>query len=301
MDFVAIDFETANPDLSSICQVGIATFADGNLCAKWKSLINPEDYFDPFNVSIHGITEENVAHSPKWHEIYPQIGLRLRGAIAVSHTAFDRVALHRACQRSEIQECKCTWLDSARVVRRTWTSVARTGYGLASIAAKLGIEYQPHDALEDARCAGEILLRAISESGRSIEEWLVRVNQPLFATHPLSEYAPNPGGPFFGEVLVFTGALVLARHEAAAIAARAGCAIDEGVTKHTTLLVVGSQEAHKLAGYEKSAKHRKAEALIRKGQHIRILTESDFQTSIAFCSAGAFTSPGENERTQPHC
>jgi hypothetical protein len=88
MNFVAIDFETANPDLSSICQVGIAAFADGNLSGKWESLINPEDYFDPFNVSIHGITEEDVAHSPKWREIYPEIGSRLHGAVAVSHTAF---------------------------------------------------------------------------------------------------------------------------------------------------------------------------------------------------------------------
>jgi DNA polymerase-3 subunit epsilon len=294
MNFVAIDFETANPDLSSICQVGIAAFADGNLSGKWESLINPEDYFDPFNVSIHGITEEDVAHSPKWREIYPEIGSRLHGAVAVSHTAFDRVAFHRACQRAEIEECECTWLDSARVVRRTWTSVARAGYGLAGVAAQLGIEYQPHDALEDARCAGEVLLRAISESGLSIEEWLVRVNQPIFATHRLSEYSANPCGPFLGEVLVFTGALVFTRHEAAALAARAGCTIAQGVTSHTTLLVVGYQDSHKLAGYEKSTKHRKAEALILKGQHIRILTEIDFLTSIACCSTGDPVPAAEN-------
>lgn len=285
MNFVAIDFETANPDLSSICQVGIAGFVDGDLQDQWESLVNPEDYFDPFNVSIHGVTEVDVAHSPKWHEIYPEIDSRLRGAIAVSHTPFDRVAFHRACRRAEIEECECSWLDSARVVRRTWTSVARVGYGLANVAAQLGIEYQPHDAFEDARCAGEVLLRAISESGLSIEEWLVRVNQPIFATHRLSEYAADPSGPFFGEVLVFTGELVLTRHEAAALAARAGCTIAEGVTRHTTLLVVGDQDAHKLAGYEKSAKHRKAEALVLRGQHIRILTEHDFQTSIACCTS----------------
>jgi len=30
MDFVVIDVETANPDLASICQVGVAIFLMGN-------------------------------------------------------------------------------------------------------------------------------------------------------------------------------------------------------------------------------------------------------------------------------
>lgn len=46
--------------------------------------------------------------------------------------------------------------------------------------------------------------------------------------------------------------------------------------KTTTLLVVGDQDIQKLAGHEKSSKHRKAEQLIAEGQHIRILGESDF-------------------------
>ena len=41
-------------------------------------------------------------------------------------------------------------------------------------------------------------------------------------------------------------------------------------------LVVGDQDVQKLAGHNKSSKHRKAEDLILKGQPIRILRESDF-------------------------
>jgi DNA polymerase-3 subunit epsilon len=148
----------------------------------------------------------------------------------------------------------------------------------------LGIEYAAHNALEDAHCAGQVLLRAIADSGLNLSQWLNRVTQPIFASHELSEYAPNSSGPLSGEVLVFTGALSLTRHEAAALAAQAGCTIAEGVTKHTTVLVVGDQDIRKLAGYEKSSKHRKAEALIVGGQHIRILSEDDFQTSIVCCA-----------------
>jgi DNA polymerase III epsilon subunit-like protein len=61
MEFVAIDVETANADLASICQIGIAHFVDGKFCEIWESLVNPEDEFDFINISIHGIDESMVA------------------------------------------------------------------------------------------------------------------------------------------------------------------------------------------------------------------------------------------------
>jgi DNA polymerase-3 subunit epsilon len=79
---------------------------------------------------------------------------------------------------------------------------------------------------------------------------------------------------------VFTGALETPRREAANMAARVGCRVDAGVTKHTTILVVGDQDVKKLTGHEKSSKHRKAEVLISSGQPIRILRETDFKQLV---------------------
>jgi DNA polymerase-3 subunit epsilon len=61
------------------------------------------------------------------------------------------------------------------------------------------------------------------------------------------------------------------------LAAKIGCRVEDGVNKQTSLLVVGDQDIKKLAGHEKSSKHRKAEALILAGQSIRILRETDFK------------------------
>ena len=58
--FVAIDVETANADLASICQIGLVTFADGQIVSGWQSLIDPEDEFNEINISIHGIDESSV-------------------------------------------------------------------------------------------------------------------------------------------------------------------------------------------------------------------------------------------------
>jgi DNA polymerase-3 subunit epsilon len=180
MDFVVIDVETANADVSSICQVGIATFRDGALADTWVSLVNPEDYFSPFNISIHGIDEDRVGDAPTWERVFPQVASLLQGRIVVSHTPFDRLALARACDRYSLARCECTWLDSARVVRRAWPQFSRSGYGLSNVAAYFGIDYQAHDALEDARCAGLLLLRAVDETGLSPEEWLARVERPIY-------------------------------------------------------------------------------------------------------------------------
>jgi len=65
------------------------------------------------------------------------------------------------------------------------------------------------------------------------------------------------------------------------LAASIGCEIASGVTKKTTLLVVGDMDIRHLAGHEKSAKHRKAEDLIRQGAPIRVLRESDFRELVA--------------------
>ena len=110
-----------------------------------------------------------------------------------------------------------------------------------------------HDALEDAKAAGHILLAAMARSGLGIEDWIKRVTKPIDPEQASSGAAirrdGNPEGSLFGEVLVFTGALEIPRREAADMAAQIGCQVGSGVTKETTLLVVGDQDIKRLAGH----------------------------------------------------
>lgn len=285
MEFVAIDVETANADMSSICQIGIACYNKGSLSEEWKSYIDPEDYFDAINISIHGIDESTVKDSPKLSDVANQIYKYLDDHVCVCHTPFDRVAIRQAFDKYEIRHPNCTWLDSARVTRRAWTEFAWRGYGLGNICSFLGYNFAPHDALEDAKAAAYILITAINQTGLDLEAWLKRVEQPIDpakSSYPQSiKKDGNPEGYLYGEVLVFTGALDISRHEAADMAAKIGCQVSSGVTKDTTILVVGDQDIKRLAGHVKSSKHRKAESLIMKGKEIRILQESDFKHLVA--------------------
>ena len=281
MKFVAIDVETANADMASICQVGIAKFSDGQLVEEWASLVDPGDYFDDINIAIHGITEEDVTGSPTFPEIRDQVARFLTAEICVCHTHFDRVSLDQVSTKYRLEGINTVWLDSARVARRAWTDCAWRGYGLVKVCEKIGYKFRNHDALEDAKASGQILLAAIEATGLDLEGWLKRVKQPIDPanSHRNSEIITREG-KFYGEVLVFTGALEIPRREAADMAATVGCRVAQGVTKETTLLVVGDQDVSKLRGREKSSKHRKAEQLISKGQTIRIVKESDFKELV---------------------
>jgi DNA polymerase-3 subunit epsilon len=280
-EFTALDVETANPNLASICQIGLVSFRDGRIVERWESLVNPEDYFDPLYVWRSGIDETTVRTAPTFRAIHVALGRRINGRLIASHMPFDRLALVRDCERYGMPQFEYTWLDTARVVRRAWPQFAARGYNLVNIATECEIEFDHHNALEDARAAGEVLLRAIERTGISLSDWLLRAQQPISAAVSVSfAQDGNPDGPLYGESIAFTGALTLGRKEAARLAAICGCAVTDGVTQATTLLVVGDQDIRRLAGHEKSAKHRKAEALIAKGQTIRILQESDFQQLV---------------------
>jgi DNA polymerase-3 subunit epsilon len=275
--FVAIDVETANADVGSICQIGIAEFGPDGLTAEWTSLVNPESFFDFTNVAIHGIRECDVSAAPTFLDVSQAVTARLRDQIVICHTAFDRSAIKKVAARYQVPEPTCTWLDSARVARRIWAQFAQRGYGLANLAKFLDYDFQHHDALEDAKAVGYIVLAAMQESGLDIDALVKRVNarSTRFEEQILKE--GDPDGPLYGEQIVFTGVLQMSRAAAAELAAKLGCTVHPRVTKKTTLLVVGDQDLDLLAGHEKSSKHRRAEELIGQGIRIRILREGDFQ------------------------
>jgi len=168
------------------------------------------------------------------------------------------------------------WLDTLRVARRAWPErMGNGGHGLRVLADHCGIQFRHHSALQDAWCAGKIFLQACALTGLSLDEWTVRVNQPVSPrTLPYPE--GNPDGRLFGEIVVFTGTLSLTRAEMSDKASLAGCRVDENVTKRTTLVVVGTQDSLRLKGAPYSSTHQKARNNVAKGKMLRIVNEDDF-------------------------
>jgi DNA polymerase-3 subunit epsilon len=230
-----------------------------------------------------------VRGQPKLPDIAENLRTFFESTVSVCHTHFDRIAVTRAFAKYKLQPISTSWLDSARVVRRTWKDLAWKGYGLANVCSRIGYEFRHHDALEDAKAAGYVLLAALRESQQDLDAWKRRVKQPIDPERSSSGAAVhrngNPEGDLFGEIIVFTGALEMPRREAADLAASIGCEVASNVTNKTTILVVGDQDVSRLAGQEKSTKHRKAEQLAAEGHPIRIIRETDFKTLVQSAQA----------------
>ena len=172
LTFNAIDVETANADPSSICQIGIVQVRAGRTAKCVSTLVNPEMAFNCFNVSLHGIREHTVRHSETLLQLHQKMRSLLGGTVVISHTSFDKMALNRAMEKNGLASLEATWLDSAMIARRAWPKRYRHGWSLAKIAGDLGISFRHHDAVEDARAAGEIVLHACRQTGLDIDGWV---------------------------------------------------------------------------------------------------------------------------------
>lgn len=209
------------------------------------------------------------------------MGVVGRHAVA-HHGPFDRASLYQATEAHDLPSPDFSWLDTMRVVRRHWHDRSQRGYGLKPVCEMLGYEFEHHDAVADARAAATILNHVLDEAGESLDWWIGHAARECTPSdyRGALKLEVDPNGAIAGEIVVFTGALSLPRREIAAIAASHGCDVAPGVTKKTTMLVVGEQDRSRLAGYDKSSKHRKAEDLAAKGQAIRVLGERGFVAAM---------------------
>lgn len=279
--FNVIDVETANANRASICQIGIVRVEGEKIVGEWESLINPEDWFDTWNIDIHGIDETMVKNSPTFFEVSSTLRKYLSDSIVVSHTSFDQVALEQSFLRYGLEPCEASYLDSAKMIRRAYPDrYGKLGYGLKNVASDLGIEFKHHDALEDAKVCALIVMNVLKSTNTNINDWLSLQKNPISPRQRRSTESTkrkgNEDGALHGEVVVFTGSGNIPRHQLADIAGIAGCDVVNSVSRNVTILVMGIQDERKLGGYEKSSKHRKAEELIKRGVDIQIMSEQDF-------------------------
>lgn len=271
MNFVAIDLETANHHMASICQIGLARYRNSKLVDEYCKLINPEDTFNDINVSIHGINKNDVIDQPILPQIINEVLEFISDDVCVCHAHYDKKSISYALQKYKLPQLTNQWLDSSFVARRTWEECSKKGYGLANICNIIGYEFNHHHALEDAKAAGEIILAASKIQNLDIDGWLKLLSQPRANTKITKD--GNEEGVLYGEILVFTGTLSMNRENAANFAASLGCKVDSGVTRKTTLLVVGEDGLN-------TSKYIKVQEYIRKGISIRILNERDFYNLI---------------------
>ncbi len=272
--FVALDVETANRQKSSICQVGLALVtANGNI-ETISILINPEQCFEDFNIHLHGIDEDAVQDAPTFVTVLQMLRPFLERHVLVQHSHFDKQAFSAASKFYDVPELRANWVDSVGIARNAWPELkSKGGHGLANLKEHLNLNFDHHNAEDDARAAAEVVLLAEIATGEDFADLASPKKQKYQTSVAVSG---NQNGALYGHVACFTGQLSMSRVEAATFAAGAGITVKSSVSKKVTLLVVGDQDISTLAGHSKSSKHRRAEELQREGHKIKILGETDF-------------------------
>lgn len=313
-DFIAIDFETANEQRDSACQIGITTVKNNQIHEVKSWLINPVQSFNYFNTMIHGITEEMVQDQPTfkdiWPEIAPYFGNDEEGSIIVAHNAtFDINVLLCMLERYKISIPKGIFLCSLAIARRTWI---QPSYSLSSLCQAFNIQPGKHDAGEDSRACAEITLLAAKEKGIDLSKQIESEEdfnniENKFQVHlgifnekgyiPCTckqkqkanqiraikgdETKNNPDSIFYQKYVVFTGTLSsMKRIEAQQIIADIGGINQSGVNRDTNFLIVGQQDFRVVGEDGMSSKQEKAIKMIEKGAELEILSEDDFLHSI---------------------
>ena len=298
MDFVAIDFETANNVRSSVCSIGIAKVKNGKIEEEVHTLINPLSEFHYYNTKIHGINEYMVQDAPTFEEYWPNFKQFIDNETIIAHNAsFDIGVLRDSLKRIHESEPNFQYGCSYRIAKKVWPNLYN--HKLSTVANYLSISLRHHDALEDARASALIALEAMKKTQtNSIQELSIlhklKLGSPASANKKttrarkssgdaflqsiMTESAPlNTKHPFYGANIVFTGKMVaMTRPIAARYATNCGAICKGQVDATTNFLVVGDQDLYKYVQGIKSTKMQKVEALIEKGYPIEIVGEQDF-------------------------
>jgi DNA polymerase-3 subunit epsilon len=98
----------------------------------------------------------------------------------------------------------------------------------------------------------------------------------------------EPGHPLYGQTVVFTGQLSIARPEAKARSADMGARTESRVTGRTTVLVVGDGfVASDLRSGRLTGKARRVLELHERGQAIEVLSEGEFLQMVGSMAGAA--------------
>jgi DNA polymerase-3 subunit epsilon len=163
MDFVAIDFETANPKRSSICAIGMVFVRNGKAVERFYSLVRPQPLqFDPFFVSIHGIKEDHVKDAPTFAELWPQIRPKITSPVVAHNAAFDMSALRYALDASGIEYPELDYFCTKVISKLVWPG--HPTYALDYVAELLGINFTHHQAEDDARACAQVAVAACKQT-----------------------------------------------------------------------------------------------------------------------------------------
>ncbi|HBJ76498.1 MAG TPA: hypothetical protein DDY68_01195 [Porphyromonadaceae bacterium] len=162
-NFVAIDFETANQNRSSVCSVGIVVVKNCKIVNKFYRLIHPiPDFYSYWNTQVHGITSSDTRESPSFPMVWSEIRTIIQDLPLVAHnSSFDEGCLKSVFRAYDMTypnyEFHCTLKASKKILEGKLCN-----YQLQTVAKYYGFDLEKHHhALADAEACAIIATKIL--------------------------------------------------------------------------------------------------------------------------------------------
>lgn len=149
------------------------------------------DHFDSRNISIHGITPDDVLAAPRFRDVFGEVQAFIGSDMLVAHNAAFDIGVIRSA--AEVSGMAAPAYDYACTVVLSRKNYSLPSYSLPFVAEAAGVPLaHHHDAVEDARaCAGIMVDIAAKHGASSVRD--VFTSMKLAMPH-IDSYDPATDG-----------------------------------------------------------------------------------------------------------
>ena len=123
--YIVFDVETPNSSNDRISAIGVVVIEGQRIVQEYYSLLNPQTHFDPFNISLTGISPGDVTDKPTFEAAWTELEPLFSSGMLIAHNApFDMSVLAKCLNAYHIDwqpyayyACTCQmgrkWLPNA--------------------------------------------------------------------------------------------------------------------------------------------------------------------------------------------
>ena len=159
-NFVAIDFETAKANRSSVCSVGLVIVKEGKIVEEIYRLIKPTpNFYSFYTTRVHGLTAKDTDNEKTFDEVWEELSVKIGSLPLVAHNAaFDESCLRAAHGAYGLWYPDYNFYCTYRGAQKLFANEL-CDFQLPTVSARCGYDLScHHNAIADARSCAYIAL-----------------------------------------------------------------------------------------------------------------------------------------------
>lgn len=285
-DYTIIDIETTgfSTMYDEIIEIGALKIRDGNVIDTFTTLVKPVSEVNSFTTELTGINNDMLKNAPKFKDIASALLSFIGNDIVVGHNvSFDVNFIYSNLMNDFSEYFSNDFVDTLRICRNIVKGLPN--YKLATLIDYFKLKKSgSHRSLPD--CYSTLyLLQYLYTYKEENKLELTKYKKPykkgnfttINFTFNVDDFEKDENSYLFDRHVCFTGVLEkMVRNNAKMIVERLGGICDDTVTSRTNFLVLGNNDYCSSIKDGKSNKHKKAEALLLKGNDIQVIPEDTF-------------------------